>query len=296
VKAFLSVFVIVIVVLALLAGSYAGRWFPFGDSLAVVRPMLSAGLFALAMLLIIWRGIGFAAFFSVVALISGGQVAVGFYGDQPDVNGDYTLYQKNLLLRAWPRYSLADDILASGADFVTLQEVSDHNKRFMIKMFTGYEHKAFCPDVKNGEVAILSRFAFVDGSVTCADDIGLIAAKVALADKRQVWIVSLHLRWPFPYDQFQQVTRFESFLADLDAPVILGGDFNMVPWGASVARIADAAGVKRVGPYRDTFPRLGFISPLPIDQVMLPPSARAHVETRPPMGSDHRGVLVRFDL
>ncbi len=282
--------------LVLLGFSFCGAWMPLGDTLAVGRLHLAALLVLAAPFLFKLRARRLALIALVLAVLASGQIVAGFSAADAVAGGRYTLYQKNLLGRAWPRYPLSDEIIASNADFVTLQEVSDHNLRFMDKLFQSYPSKKVCDFRDVGGVAVMSRFPMVPGSAQCGDHDGLALMQVLLPHGEAIWIASLHLHWPFPYGQAEQVERVVARLKLLEGPVLLGGDFNMVPWGSSVARIARAARANRLGPYRPSFPAFGPLLLLPIDHIMLPDGASGNTEIRPAHGSDHLGILARFDL
>jgi endonuclease/exonuclease/phosphatase (EEP) superfamily protein YafD len=287
---------LVLVLLLLLGLGYSGAWLPLGDSLAIFRPQLAICLALTALFLLhhqAWKT-GLVAL--VLAASTFGPVLGGFLTADVAVSGPYTLYQKNLRRKAWPRYSLADEIVAAGADFVTLQEVSDHNLHFMAKVFRTYPYKVICDISQARGVAVLSRFRMVAGSAECADTDGLALMKVILPDGQPLWLVSLHLHWPYPFGQAVQADRVAARLRLLEGPVVLAGDFNMVPWGQSVVQIAAAARVHRLGPYRFSFTKFGLLAPLPIDHVFLPDGATGGTELRPTLGSDHYGIFARFKL
>jgi endonuclease/exonuclease/phosphatase (EEP) superfamily protein YafD len=111
-----------------------------------------------------------------------------------------------------------------------------------------------------------------------------------------IWLVSVHLEWPFPYDQFRQSRMIAKRITELQGPVLIAGDFNMVPWGWGVQRIGKAAGNRRLGAFRNTFDLGSWLLPLPLDSILVPQSATGKVELRPYLGSDHLGVLARISL
>lgn len=111
-----------------------------------------------------------------------------------------------------------------------------------------------------------------------------------------VWVVSLHLHWPYPMGQAAQVRALLPELAALKGPVVLGGDFNMVPWSHSIRAIAAATNTRRIGAVQYTLPLKGLYT-LPIDHLLVPQTPQAaSTEKRPLLGSDHYGVLARFSI
>jgi endonuclease/exonuclease/phosphatase (EEP) superfamily protein YafD len=281
-----------------LALGYTGAAWPPGDALAVGRIHASVVLALAGGLLILTRAtrrglLAASAGLAVAASVVWCYLAPA--GPAPE-GTIYRLYQKNLLAHAWPRRPLAAEIVASGAEIVTLQEVSAHNREFMGALFAAYPTQVSCPFAGVGDVAILSLWPMVPGTASCAGQDGLALVRLVAPDGQEVWAASLHLYWPWPFGQAGQVERVIPRIMALDGPVILAGDFNMVPWGASVRRIAQAARAERAGPYRTTFPEFAPLAPFAIDHVLLPAGAAVLTETRPGHGSDHLGVLAHFSL
>ncbi|MBN9669302.1 endonuclease/exonuclease/phosphatase family protein [Roseibium aggregatum] len=275
-----------------------GRVFPPGDSLAVIRPLAALLLVPAAIALWALKCRRAALFSLIVSAIAAASVASGFLRAEASSCGGQclTLYQKNLLSKAWPRYPLADDIILSSAQVVTLQEVSDHNRRFMARLFDHYSFVLSCAFRPQQEVAILTSLTTVAGSEFCLPGGGLAGVQVLLPDGRRIWIVSLHLEWPFPNRQFRQSSQVARRIGQLDGPVIVSGDFNMVPWGGSVRKIRSAAGNEILGRTRNSYKWGSWLLPLPIDNVLVPEGTTGSVETRPFMGSDHLGLLARIKL
>lgn len=277
--------------------SLTGRFFAPGNSAAVFRLQASVLLVLLAAALWAMSARRLAS----AALVSGalgiGSVVPGFVTAGTECPGScLTLYQKNLLYRAWPRYPLADDIIASGAQVVTLQEVSDHNREFLAELFDHYPGEVQCAFRPQQDIALLTSLPVVEGSAFCLEGGGLAGLQVRTPDGRAVWVVSLHLEWPFPYDQFGQTRELAARLSQLDGPVLIGGDFNMVPWGGTVQWIASETGTERIGAFRNTFRWGGWAVPLPIDSILAPKGTIGTVELRPEIGSDHLGLLARIAL
>jgi endonuclease/exonuclease/phosphatase (EEP) superfamily protein YafD len=192
------------------------------------------------------------------------------------------------------RAELIHELETVDADVLTLQEISIYDHLNMKPFFAAYPHQLLCDSGSDYEIGLLSRFPIVPGTETCLTEERLAAAQIVMPDGNHRWLVSLHLGWPFPADQHEQAELVAKWLRTLDDPVMIGGDFNMVPWADSVRLIAKAARAERVGPYRATFPDSGPLLPLPIDHIFLPSSAHARVEARPRAGSDHLGLVARF--
>ncbi|MEL7258673.1 MAG: endonuclease/exonuclease/phosphatase family protein [Pseudomonadota bacterium] len=288
----LSLLLIGIVLLGL-----TGQVFAPGNSAAVIR--FPAGLLLVMLIpLLLWgRATYLATLACSAALAALVPLGLGYFKPNPPCEGPcLTLYQKNLMSKSWPREPLAEELVASRAEIVTLQEVSDHNRKFMPQLFEAYSFSITCPFRPHQEVALLTSLPVVENTEFCLDGAGMAAVQVVLANQTPLWVVSIHLEWPFPYDQFKQASLVEDKLQSMQGPILIGGDFNMVTWGGSVIRLAKAARAEVLGPYRNTYLSGRPYLPLPIDNVLVPEGAEGHLERRPRLASDHMGLLARIKL
>lgn len=266
-----------------LAASYLGAWHPIGDSLAVFRPLWALALLLSGMMIGGWVAfvLGLAALFAVLPILWAGRPL-------PSPEQGLAIYQKNL------RYDLADpapvvrDILDSGADLVFLQEISRQNLAVPNDLREELPHQLICEAHSVGAVAILSRRPF-RGAPLCLRESGFAAASIDGPDG-PVSLVVLHLHWPWPYGQAAQLVSLTSELQALSEPVILAGDFNMVPWGDLLRRLREATGTRRVGPIRPSFVLKGAY-PMAIDHILIPRTWTGQARLRDRLGSDHRGLL-----
>ncbi|MBB1498865.1 endonuclease/exonuclease/phosphatase family protein [Paracoccus sp. MC1862] len=272
--------------LVLLAASYAGRLHPAGDSLAVGRPFLAAVLVLGG--LVLRGGAGWLA-----AALGALALAPILWAMRPlaPLVPQIIVYQKNLLHSVDDPSGIAADILQARADVALLQEVSRTNAGVTIALAGEMPYQVVCPAPTPGTVAILSRWPFA-AKPNCATGVGMASVRV-LAPEGAVTVVSLHLGWPWPYGQAAQVERVLPQLARLAEPVVLGGDFNAVPWSYIVSRVATATGTEGAGPVRPTF-LLGGL-PIAIDHVLAPANWSAAAIMRPWFGSDHRGQVVNLN-
>lgn len=283
-----------------LAG-FLGAVHPAGDSFAVLRPACVAGFLALVLVCLIarFRRLGVASLMSAVLLagtilieVAPGARAITAAGAPPQI----TLYQKNMLFvnRDWRE--IAADIRALEPDVVTLQEVSARNRPILDDLADLYPHQQFCSFSGVGGTAVLSRLPpHIDGG-TCPAVRGLAVLR-AQGPKGPVWLMSLHLHWPWPYGQAAQARAVETFLDGTDGPRVLGGDFNMIPWSHRLRRLEGTAHGQRAGPAQITFSvNLDGLSlyPMPIDHVIGPRGG--DLTRRPRLGSDHFGLLARLPL
>lgn len=275
--------------------SHLGGWIAFADSLAVVRPLLLFAGFILSFALLFMRAGLLAAFVLIGFVASTVDTVWALHGGQGEA-GSLSLYQKNLLWNGTDRQSLLDDILRADADFVTLQETSNDNMGILKGLEGVYPHRLACTTPGNGGIAIYSKFPLIQPEAKCEFGDGVVLAQAQMPDGGAIWVASVHLNRPFPYTQANQVPGIVRGLGDLEGPILIGGDFNMVPWGSAVRQIERAANADRLGGYLTTFPSYGWKLILPIDHILIPNTGEGFVEVRPLLGSDHLGLLARFSI
>lgn len=276
--------------LVLLLGSYAGAFHPIGDSLAVFRlPLATGGIFAgLVALALRRRWIG--ALMLAFSLVAGGQIWAAFIPQSANDLRTYRLYQKNLFLIGKNPAPLIGDVRAATPDFATFQELSFGNRKALAGLNDVLPAQTVCADGFSRSTAVFSRFPMVQGATRCAD--GVAAMQVRTPDG-PVWVASVHLDWPYPYNQPNALKRVSAVLAGLSGPVIMGGDFNMVPWANSPRHLSRVVGGRRAEPAHGTFDLMDVL-PIAIDHVYAPGGGVA--ELRPKLGSDHRGLLAHVSL
>lgn len=282
----LSVFVAGL--LAALLASYAGRFHPLGDSLAVFRPAMAA-LLALCALAFRrgWRlallGVALVALLPILWMMR------PVPAPDPASEAGPVVYQKNLLFRRPDPAELLADFRASGADLILLEELSDANMPIPDAMRGSHPYQLICPAHRVGAVAILSVHPLADHQ--CREGSGFAMARVQ-HPSGAFTAVALHLHWPWPHGQPAQLDAIMGDLGRAPRPMVIGGDFNMIPWAGAPRRIAGATDTRIVGPLFATFSLRGY--PLPIDHVLVDTGTKAAVTRRARLGSDHFGVLARI--
>lgn len=189
---------------------------------------------------------------------------------------------------------------SSGADVVALNEISDAWAARIATLLPRYPFQFVCargghPDA----VAVLSRLPPWPGAAPrCAAD-GAFAAVVLEWQGAPLQVAAVHLFWPWPYGQAEQIRRLMPDLAASSPRMILAGDLNAVPWSAAVDRLAKAAGVRLVTGYGPTWllqglPRALMPLGLRIDQVFLRGLEARSARTLGPVGSDHLPVYLEI--
>ena len=285
--------ILAVLTLALLVAGYGGAVHPAGDSLAVFRVPLALLAFALCLLcrrppVLVWGGACLAG----LALL--GQ-RPGWLAPRSAPDAAFLLYQKNILVSAADQTDFVTSVRASGADFVTLQEVGSRNWHVLEDLKQEFPYQQTCEGKYVYDVAVLSRYPTVPGTGFCHKKAAITGFQVE-TPQGVIWLMSLHLVWPWPYDQAQGVDLLEAMLPDLTGAKLIGGDFNSVGWAASVARVAQATDTTRIGHIQPTFtlPLIGM--GVAIDHVLTSGTGPQAVQVMPRFGSDHNGLLAQVSV
>ncbi|WP_299817273.1 endonuclease/exonuclease/phosphatase family protein [uncultured Jannaschia sp.] len=220
-------------------------------------------------------------------VLSAGLVAIRpILGDTAPV-GDpgFRLLQHNLLTSN-SAADLSDRLI--GVDIATLQEA--HAAHDAIEALPPEWGRFTCGKGRSRTgTAIVSRFPI--GSTNCMPD---GAWAIVRTPDGPVTVVSLHLPWPWPFGQTEQIEVIGSILATLPGPFVVAGDFNQTSWSATVARIAEMTGTRPIPGWRLTYSGAGGFMQLPIDHVLVPPGWRAEATVGGRHGSDHSEVMAQI--
>ena len=264
---------------------FLGQFHRGADSVSIARP-----LFGLVCLLaaFIARSLLMRLVFATTALVAFSTVVVFFLPQEP--GGDIRVYSKNLWYGNTDIKAVVTDIEASDVEVVMLQEISPRNDAVLKLLVSGFPHQHFCQFPGWNGIALVSRYPFA-GDPICSNLRAVLVVPIWVDNKR-IWVVSAHMPWPWPYHSAEIEKATETILSDLDGPVVIGGDFNLVPWSGRVGRITSITNTQVAGPVRPTFYLRNI--PLPIDLIMAPGGGSA--ETRPLLGSDHAGVVADLKL
>lgn len=190
---------------------------------------------------------------------------------------------------------IADYVTSENPDIVFFQEVSPDNE-VLLETLKAYPHQQRCRLNQFMSILTLSKTPAL--------------AQDCLPESRLSWMelehegqkfraISAHLHWPWPFGQWFQIDAMRNDVAEWDAsvPIILGGDFNAVPWSHAVHTVEAIIRSKVVPGFRMTLYK--FVTPIeaplfmPIDQILLPKGTTpVAAKVGPNLGSDHRPVSV----
>jgi endonuclease/exonuclease/phosphatase (EEP) superfamily protein YafD len=310
-----------LVLLALIAVSipltagFFGRQHPAFDSLAHFRVHLAVLLVLAGLPLLLLRsfrlhGLLAAAFGSAAILtVTGTSLLPGLgpvqASNQPKdaLSPVYRLLQLNLRFDNPEPGKVLSLIGRLRPDIVTLNEVSAMWAEKLALLASAYPYRIVCRiDNHAGGVAILSLRPFADGAEGQCLEGGTFATAMIDLGGRYVEVGALHLHWPWPFDQADQINGLAPMLAEMAETAILAGDLNAAPWSAASARIAEAADMTPAGPAAPTWlyrmlPEFLRFAGLPIDRIFAKGEVVVHsVDMLEAVGSDHLPVLAEFSL
>ena len=274
--------------------SLLAPWLPPADSVAHFRHYLLGGLAALAVVHVIVRKHHVAAISGVVVVAGAISMPQLFVPEGTSASANFEVVQANL------RYDNADvrglDSAIADADLLTLQEVSDYNESSVSRMTAAFASRQRCPLTDFMDVLVLSRHASSAGG--CAEGLAWMTLPI---DGRSVTVVSIHLYWPWPFSQREQLDRLGSTIRELPQPVILAGDFNAAPWSATISDVSRWSDTKIAPGIRNSFalklPYLGIGLDLPIDHILVAEDFQfVSIDVLDPIGSDHKAIRAEISI
>lgn len=280
----------ILALLALFAG-YLGQLHPLFDSVSVMRLHVLISLCVVTILLLLaqkWRsGLVFAG------LVTAGVIAMIPYILMDDTKGGLKLLQSNLLFRN-DASALVSYVQDAQPDILTLQEVTDQSLANLDRIRADYPHQVYCTFASVGGVAILTKFPPLEAGSGCREGDGLVWTRV-MTPNGAVTIASIHLFWPYPHHQAEQIERLLPYLEGMPRPVLIGGDFNNVAWSHNIHRIERATGTRAISGIRLSFDVYKGWGRFPIDHVLVP-DGKGSARLGANLGSDHKSIIAALDL
>lgn len=308
-----ALFLPVAVSVPLVAG-FLGAWHPALDSFAHFRMHLAVAMIVAALpacFLIGVRRVGWPALaFGVAALATTlpnlpviSPVSAAFQAKDEE-RAVYRLLQLNLRFDNRTPEKVLSLIGRVSPDVITLNEVSRFWTPKLALLEKSYPYSVYCAvDSRVGATAVLSRRPFVEGSGTACHVDGSMSVATVDFGGHPVDVAAIHLEWPWPFEQPDQIGQMAPHLAQLGETALVAGDFNATSWSHAVRRVAEAGGLTKAPAAGPTWllrrlpvtlrPWIG----LPIDHAFSKGDIAIHsVTLGEPVGSDHAPVLVEFSL
>ncbi len=188
-------------------------------------------------------------------------------------------------------------------DVILLQEVSTMWREKIGYLASAYPYSIFCPHPGSAfSVAIVSRRPFIADSTPSCDPEGMMAIASVDFGGRPADVAALHLHWPWPFRQNEQIEALTDRFRGLSENAILSGDLNATPWSAASRRIAELGAMvpaPSTGPtwLYNGLPEWLRFAGLPIDQTFVKGRiAISGISRQQSIGSDHLPILIEFSI
>lgn len=225
--------------------------------------------------------------------------------------------QFNLNFKNQRLEEVKDFLKENSVDIITLQEVTPEHQAFLEQMKTesfvvefskdypyismkkgAYPYQQYCDFQSVGGVAVLSKYPINKENSICMEGVGLLSSEVMIKDQ-PIHVVSIHLYWPFPYYQEEQVQTLVQVFEHFKNPMLIAGDFNAVAWSHSVKQIEKASNTKVVNGLRWSISLEKQLPLIPlklsIDHVLLSSEFQVDdIYIAKPLGSDHFPLVTEF--
>ncbi|MEP1441686.1 MAG: endonuclease/exonuclease/phosphatase family protein [Hyphomicrobiales bacterium] len=287
-------------IVGLLLFSFLSPFVALADSVAHFRFYLLMPLTVFTLLRLSarrWKSVGIAVAV-YAATVASLYPALPFIGQGPLVDSGKTLklMQFNIGFNNRQFDEVITFVSSEQPDVITFQEITRAAWPMLESLKQNYPTQLSCRTNEVGNVVILSKWPSTlnDEAAQCTENnrFGWLQLNV---DGKLISVAALHLYWPFPYYQPEQVEALLPLIKEVPKPVVMGGDFNASPWSVHVSKIATAADVELIAGLRWSLrtilrPWLPSLV-LPIDHVMMAKGMRGRAVLGPNIGSDHFPVI-----
>jgi endonuclease/exonuclease/phosphatase (EEP) superfamily protein YafD len=293
---------------AMVAG-YFGFVHPAFDSFSAFRVHFAALTLGSGLLLALVGGrLGGLSIAAAATVVTYATVAPNLTEAQAESGSgaQYRLLQINVRFNNPTPKELLKLIARTRPDVITVQEVTSRWRAEFATIKSAYPYQLYCAaHRKIGDVAILSRRPFVEAETNYCGQGESIAIQSVTFGGQTVAVASVHLLWPWPHRQPQQVADMKPILETLgasDQPVLLAGDLNAPRW-SHTARSMAAYSKTSLEDFRGgTW--LAFEFPaswtkwfgLAIDNVFSAGVEIRSIESQTNVGSDHLPMLIEFSI
>ena len=288
---------VIAVLFCMVVLSFLGQIFPIGDSLAVGRLPLLVIILLLTFFInlkpflrILVLGVCLAIFEMSVSVTS--ELAVIEVPKEPEA---LRIYQKNVLISEGSIEKVIEDGIALKTDVFALQEVDKEAKQSVTSLLSEDWDVISCMGSGDFGLMLIARIQIQFEDAECETGKGYLIGKIT-HNNEEFLVGSLHLHWPFPFEQPDQLPQILKILSDMEHPVIIGADLNMVPWGSVAKQISESMNGAFYVPSETTYNSPVNVISLPIDYVFTPKVQAVEIAKRPLYGSDHFGLIATIQF
>ena len=223
---------------------FLGHRFATGDSLAVFR-IEAAVLLVPAAALAYLAGARRTPVIALGAAAITGATILPFMGNGPEIEEpSFILQQHNMLFSNAQRAGFVEAMTDGPAQVVALQEVGYLNTDVLLDDTDSLPQLPISAATPGAASPSLRAIPWPAPRLRLRRKNRVQPGCRLDTPKGPVTVASIHLRWPWPKPQFWQVALWSKRKSGKPAerPLIVAGDFNMVPWAAAIGRVADCSG------------------------------------------------------
>ena len=224
-----------------------------------------------------------------------------------NVSRSVRIFNANLFASNATPQGIIDELLASDADCVTLQELSPRWQRLLEQqgVFDRYPHKMMLPVSNNFGLALLSKTPLEDEQIVFTEGVPVMLATVRV-DEAPLRICVWHPVPPAGLTIWRTWTRQYAWLfetiKDISQPLVIVGDFNATQYSQQLQRLEAAefcSAHKLCGRGTSTTYPNGNppFMPIRIDHLFLSPGVTClDIREGIGLGSDHRPLIAEIAL
>lgn len=278
-------------------------WWPVLELINHFRPFLALGMGLLLALSIGLRPRRLAATASVLFAVNLALLIVPalYYGalKHAAAEPDLRVATLNTWVVKGQANRIIDFIKQTDADVILLQEVGQGDQAAVLnQLASAYPYVLFDEHSRSGP-ALLSKWRWSDSGIIPNGRGRPLAVWARFEqDGRSFEIASVHTANPFEWlHQPGDIDRLIRFARSRQAPLILGGDFNLTPFSWKLTKLAEWADLRWGQTFAASWPANRLIPIVLIDHVLVSKGVvLTAVETGPRVGSDHLPVVAELIL
>ncbi len=283
------------------------HWFPMGVHLLELISAFAhftLALSALASIFLAFQRSWMALSFSVLAMVLGAALLFPHFASlQSTEEPNFTIGQFNLYHGNPSSEQAILELSAAEFDIFTIQEL---NSGWMpnIDSLIKNKYPFYLEEPWKGccyGIGIYSKFPIVDGEVFELGKTPAIRASIKI-NGQIITVISFHTRPPaFPDEtdiRNAQMRTIAEMSHTIEDPILVLGDFNVVPWDAAFNSFLTTGNIRAVrNGFQATYPMDFGVPLIPIDHITysagLEPTSCMTLNLT---GSDHKGIVASFKL
>lgn len=215
------------------------------------------------------------------------------------------IIQSNVLAENTNHQRFIDQIRASSADIISVQEVNSEWANSLEELNDEYPFRVLLPREDNFGLAVLSKIPIDEQSIIDLAQSGIPSIKISVnLQGRKITLIAVHTVPPISKDYFKlrnaQLRDLANTASRIDNPIIVMGDLNITLWSSyytSFTKEASLVNARSGFGVLPTWPTSIPFMPIPIDHILMSEeliALEAHVGED--IGSDHYPFIAELGL